>query len=51
MFTTHLEKMTIYDEEDNKLEESQFDNPYSFTGREHDNETGLHYHRARYYNP
>ena len=44
-------KMTIYDEEDNKLEESQFDNPYSFTGREHDSETGLHYHRARYYNP
>ena len=34
-----------------KLEESQFDNPYSFTGREHDSETGLHYHRARYYNP
>ena len=44
-------KMTIYDERDNKLEESQFDNPYSFTGREHDSETGLHYHRARYYSP
>ena len=44
-------KMTIYDERDNKLEESQFDNPYSFTGREHDIETGLHYHRARYYSP
>ena len=44
-------KMTIYDERDNKIEASQFDNPYSFTGREHDNETGLHYHRARYYNP
>ena len=44
-------KMTIYDERDNKIEESQFDNPYSFTGREHDSETGLHYHRARYYNP
>ena len=44
-------KMTIYDERDNKIEASQFDNPYSFTGREHDSETGLHYHRARYYNP
>ena len=44
-------KMTIYDERDNKIEESQFDNPYSFTGREHDSETGLHYHRARYYSP
>ena len=44
-------KMTIYDERDNKIEASQFDNPYSFTGREHDNETGLHYHRARYYSP
>ena len=44
-------KMTIYDERDNKIEASQFDNPYSFTGREHDSETGLHYHRARYYSP
>ena len=44
-------KMTIYDERDNKIEVSQFDNPYSFTGREHDSETGLHYHRARYYSP
>ena len=44
-------KMTIYDERDNKIEESQVGNPYSFTGREHDSETGLHYHRARYYSP
>ena len=44
-------KMTIYDERDNKIEESQIGNPYSFTGREHDLETGLHYHRARYYSP
>ena len=43
--------MTIYDERDSKIEESQLDNPYSFTGREHDSETGLHYHRARYYDP
>ena len=44
-------KMTIYDERDKKIEESQIGNPYSFTGREHDSETGLHYHRARYYSP
>ena len=44
-------KMTVFDERDNKLEQSKLDNPYSFTGREHDSETGLHYHRARYYNP
>ena len=44
-------KMTIYDERDNKIEASQLGNPYSFTGREHDSETGLHYHRARYYDP
>ena len=44
-------KMTVYDERDNKIEESQLGNPYSFTGREHDSETGLHYHRARYYDP
>ncbi|MDE0092401.1 MAG: RHS repeat-associated core domain-containing protein [Oligoflexia bacterium] len=44
-------KMTIYDERDNKIEESQLGNPYSFTGREYDSETGLHYHRARYYDP
>ena len=44
-------KMTIYDERDNKIEESQLQNLYSFTGREHDSETGLHYHRARYYAP
>jgi len=27
-----------------------FDNPYQFTGRQYDSETGLHYYRARYYN-
>lgn len=27
------------------------ENPYAFTGREWDKETGLHYYRARYYSP
>ncbi|MCZ0932803.1 MAG: RHS repeat-associated core domain-containing protein, partial [Oligoflexia bacterium] len=44
-------KMTVYDERDRKIASSQIGNPYSFTGREHDSETGLHYHRARYYSP
>jgi len=30
---------------------SLFDNPYYFTGRELDNETGLYYYRARMYEP
>ncbi len=25
--------------------------PYTFTGREYDKETGLYYYRARYYDP
>jgi len=28
-----------------------YDQPYSFTGREYDVETGLHYYRARYLDP
>ena len=44
-------KMTVFDERDRKIASSKLGNPYSFTGREHDSETGLHYHRARYYNP
>lgn len=28
-----------------------FEQPYSFTGREYDVETGLHYYRARYLDP
>lgn len=28
---------------------SSVGNPYMFTGRRYDNETGLHYYRARYY--
>jgi len=30
---------------------SSIGNPYMFTGRECDSETGLYYYRARYYNP
>ena len=28
-----------------------FVNPYQYTGRDYDSETGLHYYRARYYDP
>ena len=44
-------KRTIYDEADRVLASSALENPYSFTGREYDDETSLQYHRARYYNP
>ncbi len=30
---------------------SSIDNPYLFTGRRYDTETGLYYYRARYYSP
>lgn len=30
---------------------SDVNNPYYFTGRRYDSETGLYYYRARYYNP
>ncbi len=30
---------------------SLFGNPYMFTGREYESETGLYYYRARFYNP
>ncbi|MEM6432630.1 MAG: RHS repeat-associated core domain-containing protein [Cyanobacteria bacterium P01_D01_bin.115] len=40
-----------FDSYGNLIEEtdSNFDSRYSFTGREFDEETGLHYYRARYY--
>jgi RHS repeat-associated protein len=31
--------------------ESAVGNPYMFTGRRYDPESGLYYYRARYYNP
>ncbi|WP_161491656.1 RHS repeat-associated core domain-containing protein [Sedimentisphaera salicampi] len=33
------------------LDESAVGNPYMFTGRRYDSESGLYYYRARYYNP
>ncbi|MBA7661043.1 hypothetical protein ES703_69053 [subsurface metagenome] len=33
------------------VESSVVGNPYMFTGRRYDDETGLYYYRARYYNP
>ena len=44
----------IYNKDGTAITESSTDylkNPYTFTGRERDPETELHYHRARYYNP
>jgi RHS repeat-associated protein len=42
---------TIYDGNDSVISESSFGNPYMFTGRRYDTETGLYYYRARYYEP
>ncbi len=44
-------KPTIYDTNDTVLTESSVGNPYMFTGRRYDTETGLYYYRARYYDP
>ncbi|OXU14837.1 RHS repeat-associated core domain-containing protein [Sedimentisphaera salicampi] len=33
------------------VDESAVGNPYMFTGRRYDSESGLYYYRARYYNP
>lgn len=38
----------VYGEPNNA---SSVGNPYMFTGRRYDDETGLYYYRARYYNP
>jgi len=37
--------------DDVTLSESAYGNPYAFTGREFDPESGLYYYRARYYDP
>jgi RHS repeat-associated protein len=40
---------TIRDANGTEIAESAFANPYLFTGRAYDAETGLYYYRARYY--
>ena len=47
-------KITIFDGDGNQItasSEKYLENPFTFTGREYDRETGLYYYRARYYNP
>ena len=46
--------VTIYDKDGNEITPSSanyLENPYAFTGRELDPETGLYFYRARYYDP
>ena len=42
---------TIFDSNDNQLTESSIGNPYLFTGRRYDPESGNYYYRARMYSP
>ena len=43
---------TIYNaDKTQEFDESQYGNPYMFTGRRFDPETGLYYYRMRYYSP
>ncbi len=42
---------TIRDTNDAIRNTSLYGNPYMFTGRRYDSETGLYYYRFRYYNP
>ncbi len=44
-------EVTIYDGQDNILTASGIDNPYLFTGRRFDPESGNYYYRARVYSP
>ncbi|MDD5081667.1 MAG: hypothetical protein PHC58_06735 [Candidatus Omnitrophica bacterium] len=48
---TAFGKVTIKDADGNVLPKSQIGNPYYFTGRRLDVETGLYYYRNRYYSP
>jgi len=41
----------IYDADDVKIDASGVSNPYMFTARRFDEETGLYYYRSRYYFP
>ncbi len=43
-------KPIIYDAEFNRLIKSKVDNPYFYTGRRMDIESGLYYYRRRFYN-
>jgi RHS repeat-associated protein len=42
---------SIYSPSGEPRETSNVNNPYMFTGRNYDTETGLYYYRARYYSP
>lgn len=42
---------TIRDANDDVISDSNYSNPYMFTGRRYDDEIGLYYYRARYYSP
>ena len=44
-------KPTIRSPQNAVLSTSAYGNPYMFTGRAYDSETGLYYYRARYYKP
>jgi len=48
---TAFGKVTIKDSKGEELTKSQIGNPYYFTGRRLDVETGLYYYRNRYYSP
>ncbi|WP_161491657.1 RHS repeat-associated core domain-containing protein [Sedimentisphaera salicampi] len=43
--------VSISDPNGQPLDDSAVGNPYMFTGRRYDSESGLYYYRARYYNP
>ena len=42
-------EVTIFDNENNEVDGSTIDNPYTYTAREFDSETDLYYYRARYF--
>jgi len=44
-------KLTIKDHNQNIIPKSNYNNPYAYTGRRFDNESGLYYYRNRYYQP
>ncbi|MBA7658533.1 hypothetical protein ES703_66489 [subsurface metagenome] len=48
---TEIEEQYSYDVYGQPSNVSSLGNPYLFTGRRYDSETGLYYYRARYYKP